>query len=340
MQGIVFLGDNRLELREFPRPKAGPGEVVVKMMASGMCGSDLHHYRGVSYVKPHGFIGGHEPCGVVQEVGAGVSSVAAEVGNRVMVHHYKGCMACQACRSGWPQMCTGIEMTLYGTTDHGSHAPFMKVPAASLVHLNDALSFKTGAAIGCGTGTAWGGLRRLGDLGGKTITVFGQGPVGLSATMLAASMGAQVFAVDLEPSRLEMAKSFGAAEVINPREVDPVESIRALTHGVGTQLSLEATGVAAATTAAVEVLAPWGKGCFVGMNGDARLNVLEHLRRQLTIMTSWTMSIVDQRACADFVADRRLPVDDLFTDTWSLDRAEEAYADFDKQAGGKGVFVF
>jgi threonine dehydrogenase-like Zn-dependent dehydrogenase len=342
MQGVVFLGGRQLELREFANPQPGPGEVVVRIKASGMCGSDLHHYRGASHVPPDATacIGGHEPAGVVSAVGAEVSPPTATVGERVMVHHYKGCTVCQYCRSGWPQMCTGMEMTLYGTTAHGSHAPFMLVPAASLVPLHDSLSFEVGAAIGCGTGTAWGALKRLGDIGGSTIAVFGQGPVGLSGTMLAAALGARVIAVDIASARLQMAREFGAAEVVNAAEVDPVEAIRDVTHGSGAQLALETSGAPQAASGAVGSLAPWGRACFVGMGATARLDVLEHLRRQLTVMTSWTMSIVDQRACADFIVERGLPVDELFTHKWQLDQAAEAYAEFDRQSAGKGAFVF
>jgi threonine dehydrogenase-like Zn-dependent dehydrogenase len=342
MRGVVFLGDRRLELREFDEPQPGPGEVVVRIKASGMCGSDLHHYRGAAHVPADvsNCIGGHEPAGVVHAVGPGVSPLAASVGDRVMVHHYKGCQACRHCRAGWPQMCTGMEVTLYGTTAHGSHAPFMLVPATSLVHLHDSLTFEAGAAIGCGTGTAWGALKRLGDVGGSTIAIFGQGPVGLSATMLAAALGARVIAVDIEPARLERATLFGAAEVVQSGRRDPTEAIREATGGTGAELALETSGAAQAATSAVESLAPWGRGCFVGMGATPQLDVLAHLRRQLTIMASWTMSIVDQGACADFVAERKMPVDDLFTHKWHLDQAAEAYAEFDKQSSGKGVFVF
>jgi D-arabinose 1-dehydrogenase-like Zn-dependent alcohol dehydrogenase len=337
MHGVVFTGGRQLELGEFPDPEPGRGEVVVRIKASGMCGSDLHHYRGPART----YIAGHEPAGVVHTVGPHVSRYAAMVGERVLVHHYRGCTACPSCRSGWPQMCTGTEMTLYGATAHGSHAQYMLVPAESLVHLDDALSFKAGAAIACGTGTAWRALKRLGNVGGSTIAIFGQGPVGLSGTMLASALGARVIAVDLEPFRLRMAERLGAAEVVNAAEVGAVEAIRAATRGSGVHLALETSGAAQAGSDAVEALAPWGRGCFVGLGPvQARLDVREHLRRQLTVLTSWTMSILDLQECADFVIERQLPLDDLFTHTWRLDQAAEAYAEFDKQSAGKGVFAF
>jgi len=341
MQGITFLGGRRVELKEVPDPEPRLGEVVVAIKASGMCGSDLHHYRGAEHVSPETatIIGGHEPAGVVHAVGEGVSPTVAQVGDRVMVHHYRGCQACQYCRSGWLQMCEGVPLTLFGTNDHGAHAPFMRVPAASLVRLDDRLSFEAGAAIGCGTGTAWRALERLGDLGGSTLVVFGQGPVGLSATMLGAARGARVVAVDIEPARLERALQFGATHVIDGRSPDVAASVKDLTHGRGAALGLETSGADVAGKALLDSLAPWGRGCFVGMGATIQLNVIEYLFRQLTVMTSWTMSLMDLEECARFIADEGLPIDDLFTHRWSLSQAAEAYAEFDKQSAGKGVFL-
>src|SRR5262249_52484118 len=179
MRGVVFLGDRRLELRDFPDPTPGPREVVLEIKASGMCGSDLHFYRRPSNPTARPVIGGHEPCGVVVAVGPGVVHPHARVGARVMGHHYPGCTDCAHCRSGWPQMCQAVPITVYGTDDHGAHAPYMKVPADTLVPLDDRLSFAAGAAISCGTGTAWGAFDRMGLTGRDTVAIFGQGPVGL-----------------------------------------------------------------------------------------------------------------------------------------------------------------
>src|SRR5215813_6907269 len=164
MQGVVFLGDRKLELREFPDPTPGPRDVILEIKASGMCGSDLHNYRAPAQPagavaggikRQAGVIAGHEPCGLVAAVGAGVTDKEARVGQRVMDHHDDGCGNCKHCRAGWTQMC--LEGTVvYGSGGHGGHAKYMKVPVSTLVPLLDSLSFVTGAAISCGTGTALG----------------------------------------------------------------------------------------------------------------------------------------------------------------------------------------
>lgn len=207
MKGVAFLGERKLELREFQDPTPGSGEVVLQMKASGMCGTDLGQYRAAKGVFNSELIGGHEPCGVVAEVGPGVPEALARPGMRAMVHHYKGCGVCNHCRSGWSQLCRG-DMKVHGRTDHGSHAEYMKVPASTLVPLPDELSFEVGAAISCGTGTAWGALERIALSGRDTIAIFGQGPVGLSATQFAKAMGARVIALDISDERLGLARSW------------------------------------------------------------------------------------------------------------------------------------
>jgi threonine dehydrogenase-like Zn-dependent dehydrogenase len=229
---------------------------------------------------------------------------------------------------------------VYGSGGHGGHARYMKVPVSTLVPLPDALSFVTGAAISCGTGTAWGALRRVSLQGGETIAIFGQGPVGLSATQLAVVMGARVIAVDIAPERRKLAQQFGAHEVIDPGAGDVVAAIRGLTHGEGAHKTLDASSAPDARAAAVRAVRSWGTVCFVGERGQVTLDVSpDLLRRQVTLLGSWTFSKQGQAECAEFVADRRVDVERLFTHRWKLEQAEEAYKLFDTQTTGKAVIL-
>ena len=346
MRGVTFLGERKLQLAEFPDPAPGPHDVVVAIKASGMCGSDLKPYRASGGSSALGLgkvsgpvIAGHEPCGVVAAVGGAVDERMARIGARVMVHHYAGCGACRHCRSGWTQMCSSGS-TVYGITGHGAHAPYMKVPATTLVALPDELSFAAGAAISCGTGTAYQALRRMRLAGGDTIAVVGQGPVGLSATQLAAAMGARIIALDVSAERLARAKEFGADALIDPKTDDVVAAIKALTDGAGADLTLDTSGTPEGRLIAVRGARAWGTACFVGEGGDVTIDVSPHmLRKQLTIIGSWTFSTVGQADCARFIADRKIGVDHLFTDRWTLAQADEAYRLFDRQSSGKGVFL-
>jgi len=345
----VFLGNKRIEIRNFPDPTPGPGEVVIQMKASGMCGSDLKFYR-----PPPGeaqkalglggnaepFIAGHEPCGIVAARGPGVSEREAPTGQRVMDHHYAGCGTCSHCRLGWSQLCReGI--TVYGVTAHGGHAEYLKVPARTLVPLPDELSFAEGAAVACGTGTAYAALRRMQLAGGSTLAVFGQGPVGISATLLGAKMGARVIAVETSTDRLDLARQFGADETVNSAKHDPVEALKQLTRGEGVDLALDCSGVAAARQAAVRSVKTWGTACFVGEGGEVTLDVSKDLlRRQVTLIGSWTFSAMGMGECARFIADHHIPLQTIFTHRWKLDQVQEAYKVFDAQSSGKGVIEF
>ncbi|WP_022683531.1 zinc-dependent alcohol dehydrogenase family protein [Sphingobium bisphenolivorans] len=339
MRGIVFLGDSKLDVATFPDPTPGPGEVVLEIKASGMCGSDLHFYRSSLTPEQASVIRGHEPCGIVVAVGPGVTDPNAVVGARVMQHHYQGCSGCSDCHSGWPQMCSTQRPVVYGTDVHGAHAPYMVVPANTLVPLDERLSFEAGAAISCGTGTAWGAFDRMELSGRDTLAVFGQGPVGLSALLLAKAQGARVLAIDIDDSRLAVAKQMGADFVVNSRDGNAVEAIKDLTGGGATK-ALETSGAKAAGDDALRCVRPWGTVGLVGLGSDLTFSLSELLRRQLKIVPSWTMSIQAQKACADFVIERGIDLDATFSDRWSIDQAEEAYANFNKQSGGKGVFLF
>jgi threonine dehydrogenase-like Zn-dependent dehydrogenase len=354
MRGVVFSAVRKVEIDSFDDPVPGHGEAVVEIKASGICGSDLKFYRAGMKAALAGFgtgpadvdedariIAGHEPCGVVAAIGPGVDEHSIRVGDRRMVYHYMGCGMCRECRAGWAQLCErGTE--LIGSTVHGGHADYLKVPASTLLPLPDEVSFSAGAAICCGTGTAYGALLRL-DLSARdTLAVFGLGPVGQSAVQLAAAMGAPVIAVDLSTDRVARAEAFGATHVINSSETDPVEAIRELTGGKGVSRALDASGAAPARQAALRSLATWGKVALVGHGDQETVFDVSRdvIRRQLTVIGSYTFSDVGQMDCARFVADHGVDVDQVYTDRWRIDQAEQAYVEFDKQTGGKAVIEF
>lgn len=357
MRGVVFTGNRTLEIMTFDDPTPGRGEVIVKMMASGMCGSDLHFYRADNpndFVAQLGFksfadrglaadtriIAGHEPCGVIEAIGPGVDPAQFKAGDRVIVFHYNGCGVCDHCRTGWTQMCD-LGADVHGLVVHGGHADYQKVPVSTLVKMPEDLSFVAGAAVACGTGTAWGALCRLGISARDSLVVFGLGPVGLSAVQLAAAMGVEVIGVDIDPARVENARSFGAAHVINAKDKDPVEEVKKLTRGKGASCAMDCAGGEIAKAQAVRCTAPWGRIALVAVGGNLNVDGMKDvIGKQRTIIGSYTFSEVAMKDCAFFIADKGIEIDRLFSDRWDLKDAETAYAAFDKQAGGKGVFVF
>jgi threonine dehydrogenase-like Zn-dependent dehydrogenase len=230
---------------------------------------------------------------------------------------------------------------VYGVTAHGGHAEYLKVPARTLVPLPDELSFIEGAAVSCGTGTAYGALRRMHLAGGSTLAVFGQGPVGLSATLLGAKMGARVIAVETNAERRALAKQFGADVVLDPSNPRFNDELKSITRGEGADMAIECSGVPAARLAAVRSARTWGTVCFVGEGGEVTLDVSRDLlRKQLTLIGSWTFSAMGQAECARFVADNQIELEKIFSHRWKLEQADEAYRVFDTQSTGKGVIVF
>jgi threonine dehydrogenase-like Zn-dependent dehydrogenase len=334
MRGVVFQGNRQLTMREFPDPKPGPDEALIRMRASGLCGSDLHPYRAE---RAQSTIGGHEPCGEVAALGSG--GTTARVGDRVIVHHYSGCGACKYCRIGYYQLCVQGHKT-YGFGSNGGNADFLLVRANTLIPLPDELSFEEGAAIACGTGTAYMALKKLDVSGRDTLAVYGQGPVGLSATLLGAAMGARVIAIDVTGARLDLARGLGAEATINAAEVDPLLAVRELTHGEGADATLDCTGNATARAQTVRSARVFGRACFVGEGGTVTLEPSpDIIHRHLTLYGSWTFPTVGLEECARFAVDRAVPIDRLITHRFALDQADEAFRLFDGGTSGKCMFV-
>lgn len=336
MRGVTFPGNRQAEVREFPDPHAGPGEAVLKIRASGLCGTDLHRYRGP---EPVDMITGHEPCGEILELGPGAPP-SLSPGDRVMCHHYAGCGVCETCSLGYEQLCPKGHVTYGGGTGHGANADFILVPSRTLVHLDPALSFEEGAAISCGTGTAWNGLNKMSVSGQDTVAVFGQGPVGLSGTLSAKAMGARVIAVDVVPERLALAQDLGADHVINGGEADPVAAIRDLTNGAGASAGLETSGNPTARQQVLECLAPFARCCYVGVGEPAEIDFnRDVIFKVVTIYGSWTFSKSELIKIARFFVETGAPLKKLITHRYSLEQAEEAFREFDGSTTGKCVFV-
>lgn len=336
MRGLIFTGDEGSELRDFPDPKAGPGEAVIKVRASGICGSDLPRYHAST--GSDGIIPGHEPSGVVVELGPG-TPYGLQLGDRVMMHHYAGCGFCNACAMGFEQACPNDRVT-YGTGSHGGHAEYLLAPARTLVHLPDELSFEAGAAIACGTGTAWSGLNKMKVSGRDTVAIFGQGPVGLSGTMCAKAMGARVIALDISAERLDFARRLGADYVVNSADTDAVEAIRDLTAGAGVSACLETSGSPTARTQALQALRLFGRCCYVGNGGPTTIDIRgDIIRKVLTIHGSWTFTKAEQIEIARFMVEGNVDLDLLVTQRYSLEEGAQAYRDFSNGTPGKPVIV-
>jgi L-iditol 2-dehydrogenase len=340
MKSVYFLGNREIDVRDVADPKPQKNEVLIAMKASGLCGSDLHVYRAPKDSADRApIVGGHEPCGVIAEVGSDVTRW--KPGDRVMMFHYTGCGTCRMCRMGYTQMCQN-HPAIYGANRDGCHQDLFIAPADTCVALPDKLSFEDGAACSCGAGTALFALKRLGIVAQDTLAIIGQGPVGLSASLFASHIGARVIAVDISPERLELARELGAEEVIDARRENPVERIKGLTGGEGADKTMDASGVSEASHTALDSVRQWGHVCLVGMSGKStEFNVnLQIIQKQLTIHGSWTFNLSGLVEVARYVAERNVPLERLITHRFPLEKAEEAYALFDAGKTGKVMLVW
>jgi threonine dehydrogenase-like Zn-dependent dehydrogenase len=221
---------------------------------------------------------------------------------------------------------------------HGGHGDYMVAHQSTCVPLPDEVEFEVGAYLACGASTAFQALKKLEVSGRDVLAVFGQGPVGLAATMFGAEMGARIIAVDVSPERLKMASDSGAWAIVNASNNDAPDQIRELTHGDGADASLEAAGLAATRVAAVESTRIFGRTCLVGEGGEVTYQPTPHIiHRHLTLLGSWTFSTFGLAEAARFTAERNVPLGSVITSRSSIEDAPEAYKEFSSGAPGKFV---
>lgn len=336
MKGVIFPGDRKALVKEFPKPEPGPGEVLVKMMAAGLCGSDLHRYREPTSLRVgNETIQGHEPSGVVEVLGEGVKNV--RVGDRVSVYHYRGCGHCKHCLAGNIMWCP--DRRGYGWHIHGSSADYILTDERNCLVLPAELTYAHGALIACTAGTAFSAVRRMQVSGERTLVVFGLGPVGLSGLMMAKAMGGRVIGVDPIFERRSMALELGADDIINPLEVEVLSAIRDLTGGEGADLTFETSGTNAGRQAAANCLRIEGKGVFVGLGPQSNLfDLREVIVNQLTILGSYVIPIYMYWDLVDFIIQHELPFEKLVTHRFNIDNGAEALRVFDDSCTGKVLF--
>jgi propanol-preferring alcohol dehydrogenase len=342
MKGVVFPGDKKVEVRDFPVPTPGMGEVLIKMKASAICRSDMSLYYGNPVVggeaaKTGDIIPGHEPAGVVEQIGDGVSHV--KPGDRVAVYLAIGCGECENCRSGYIMFCPKWQCV--GFDQHGGDADYIVVPEGNCMKLPDEISFMTAAVSTDAVGTLFHAQKRLGISGRDTIAIFGLGPMGGAGILVAKALGATVIAVDMIEERLELAKELGADYVLNGREVNVVEEIKVITGGRGADAAIDCSGNTHAENQALDCVRPHGRVAFVGECRESTIRPSEQLiRKQITLIGSWYFPIQEFEEITKFIVRKQIPVDKLVTHTFKIEEAETAFRLFDERKTEKAVFVW
>jgi threonine dehydrogenase-like Zn-dependent dehydrogenase len=267
MKAVVFLGKDHLAVEEVPRPRPRAGEAVIRITTTTICGTDVHIVRGEYPVKP-GLILGHEPVGVIDELGPGLEAEYS-VGQRVIVGAITPCGQCFYCLNGVHSQCGGpLGGWRFGNTINGAWAEYLLVPdaRANLAPIPDGLSDEDVLLVPDIFSTGLVGAERGGIKVGDAVAVFAQGPIGLCATLGAKLLGASlIIGVDGVPERLEMARRFGANMTIDYRETDPVTAIKRATSGRGVDVAIEALGQQATFENALRAIRPGGTLSSLGV---------------------------------------------------------------------------
>ncbi len=343
MRAVTFQAPNEVRVEEKPAPElSAPDEALVRVEASGICGSDLHIYHGRVPVEP-GFTIGHEYVGTVLDAGAGVERVA--VGDRVLGCFHTACATCAACLRGDYHRCERQR-----TFGHGSHlgdlqgaqAELLVVPRANLTlrRVPEGMSDEAALFAGDVMGTGYHAVAHAGMKSGDTVAVLGLGPVGLCAVQAALAGGAvEVFAVDSVAARLEMAASFGATPV-HLTEEEPKKAVRAATAGRGVDVVVDAVGDPAPLAMAISLCRDAGTvsgiGAYAG-KGEVPLGLAWLKGLQLRLGLANVIAHVD-RVLALIEAGKLDPTP-LVTHHMKLDEAAAAYEIYDNREALKIVLT-
>jgi 2-desacetyl-2-hydroxyethyl bacteriochlorophyllide A dehydrogenase len=282
MKALVFDGPEQMHIGERQTPRPGPGEVQVRVGATGICAGDLYIYKGSNPYARYPVVGGHEIAGEVAEVGAGVSGLAP--GQRVVVEPFVGCGRCYPCRIGKRNSC--MTLTVIGVHCDGGFAEYVVAPAENIHRVPDGMSmvwasFAEPLAIGVQAS------RRGQIQAGEEVLVLGAGPIGLALIEVLRAYGAQVLIADLAPERLATAATLGAETL--PAGPDLPAAIAARTGGEGLPVVIEATGSTRAMAQAVDLVASGGRIVILGLAKQGEpvsLPALDFTRKEMTVLGS------------------------------------------------------
>jgi len=345
MLGAMLPGDSTVKMGQFDIPKPGYRQVLVKTMASTICGSDIraiyraHTGKGAEgYID--GMIAGHEPCGIIVEEGEGLRRF--KKGDRVIVYHIHGCGVCHDCRMGYQISCSSEYRAAYGWQRDGGMAEYMLCDENDLVLLPDELTYCDGAQVACGFGTVYEAIEKVGVNGSHAVLVVGLGPVGLATLMLAKALGAKkLIGVEMNDERIALAKKLGLVDYVFKPAEDTVDQILAVTNGKGVERAFDASASDGGRQTAIRATRQWGRIAFVGEGNSVTFNPSpDIIHGQKTIYGSWVTSLARMEDLVENLVEWGIHPEDLITHRFKLEDADKAYALMNSGNCGKVAVVF
>ncbi|MGD0089439.1 MAG: zinc-binding dehydrogenase [Planctomycetota bacterium] len=333
MRAAKILDAQKVETLNFPDPKPQGDEVVVRIEAAAICGSDLHGlYRRPGEKKQ---IPGHEGAGVVVAVD---QARTVKPGDRVAALAFKACCACDMCRAGYVAYCRAMK-GVYGFSRDGVHAQYTLMAESSLLPLPESVSFEEGCLIIDPIGTPYHALKRMAANATHTVAVFGLGPMGLGSVLIAAHLGAKVIGVDTIAYRRALALKLGAWRAVNPGDGDVVKQIRDLTKGYGVDRALECSGKSDPLHAALDLCRPFGHVAIIGENEKATVRPSDHFNRKEICLSGSCCFPLGEYGEILRLFENGLRAKELITHRFTVEQAAEAYRVFAGGDTGKVVFV-
>jgi threonine dehydrogenase-like Zn-dependent dehydrogenase len=336
VRAVLFPGDRTATVDDIPAPQPLPDDAVVRVRASAICRSDMSLYHGNPIVgtRVATVVPGHEAAGEVVEVGREVTSV--RVADRVSIHLALGCGHCAHCRAGYLMLCP--RWRCLGFDLNGGDAEYVVVPAANCMPIPDEMTFATAALSTDMIGTQYSTQERLGVSGADWVAVFGLGPMGAAAVMVARARGARVVAVDPLPARRDLGRAVGADVTLGAEGEDVVGAIADHTGG-GPRVAIDCSGNPSAQNAALDCVAKLGTVALVGESRETTIAPSDQLLRKLATVTgAWYFPIWQYPAIADFIVQRQLPVERMISHRFGLEDAAHAFRLFDDREAEKVIF--
>lgn len=345
MQGAYLPGNSTTEMREVPIPEPGHGEVLLRMKASTICGSDIrciyHEHLGKGPEGYQGVVAGHEPAGQIVKTGPGCRRFRD--GDRVIVYHISGCGVCNDCRRGYMISCSSVEYRrAYGWQRDGGMADYLLAEEKDLIALPEQFTYADGAQVACGFGTVYEGLKKIGIAGDDAVLITGLGPVGLATAALCRKLGAdKIIGIEAIPDRVKLAESLGLFDAVLAAGKDNVSQVRDLTGGRGVERAVDCSANAAARATAIRATRQWGKIVMLGEGGTVEFNPSpDIIHDQKTIYGSWVTSTWLMEELVERLVRWNLHPADLITHRFSLSSVGDAYALMSSGRCGKVAVCF
>lgn len=334
MKAIVYTAPEKLEIQDLPVPEPKEGEVLLKVRACGICGSDVHGYLGRTGRRTPPMIMGHEFCGEVVGLGTGTNTL--KTGDRVAVYPVDYCGRCKMCEQGEVHLC--LNKRAFGVLDvDGAFAKYISVPEKCCFPIADGISDAV-ASLMEPLAVAYRGISHCGSLQNKTVLLVGTGTIGLLAlACVKMKNAAKIIVSDLSDDRLEVAKKLGADVVINPGREDFGQRIMAETNGEGVDVSIEAVGIEPTVNQVMDALRLGGEAIWIGNNAPTiTINMQQVVTRELKIQGSFLYGLEEFRQVVEFINDKKVFVDTLISKEISLEQVPEY---FDKLAHSPGNMI-